>query len=410
MDRFLDDNNIVRKNKINDVLQKANALKERTQKKIESLTPEQYEFLTASPTTSIKQTKKQILQQVEDLTSNNNELITSTEERNDIEQQASVSVVEHSDNNALPPIDDALPPIDPLPIVVEQNLPQQEVIAKSNIVDKIPINEINVSEQDQLKADALLASLNSALLAHPIKEDKTDIADINNIDTINAGTINTNTIDTNTIDTEALLTKDNSIDNLKQEEQDIKNNDLNTFPQKDNSFISNTNIVDESNQSSSEVISETPVISPMPMQKKMHPTPTSTAHRLSTSQSQPQIQSQSQSQSFNRQTANEARQVKPMDRNVIPSRSNSAQNKDNVNNIVSKEQLNQPQAILLEKQRNAYNELVDLQVEFEIISRMLSRVEERLKPSYSTKIQAIQTQIKEKELRLATIANLLAGR
>ena len=396
MDRFLDDNNIVRKNKINDVLQKANALKERTQKKIESLTPEQYEFLTASPTTSIKQTKKQILQQVEDLTSNNNELITFTEERNDIEQQASVSVVEHSDNNALPPIDDALPPIDPLPIVVEQNLPQQEVIAKSNIVDKIPINEINVSEQDQLKADALLASLNSA--------------DINNIDTINAGTINTNTIDTNTIDTEALLTKDNSIDNLKQEEQDIKNNDLNTFPQKDNSFISNTNIVDESNQSSSEVISETPTISPMPMQKKMHPTPTSTAHRLSTSQSQPQIQSQSQSQSFNRQTANEARQVKPMDRNVIPSRSNSAQNKDNVNNIVSKEQLNQPQAILLEKQRNAYNELVDLQVEFEIISRMLSRVEERLKPSYSTKIQAIQTQIKEKELRLATIANLLAGR
>ena len=403
MDRFLDDNNIVRKNKINDVLQKANALKERTQKKIESLTPEQYEFLTASPTTGIKQTKKQILQQVEDLTSNNNELITSTEERNDIEQQASVSVVEHSDNNALPPIDDALPPIDPLPIVVEQNLPQQEVIAKSNIVDKIPINEINVSEQDQLKADALLASLNSALLAHPIKEDKTDIADINNIDTINTGTINTNTIDT-----EALLTKDNSIDNLKQEEQDIKNNNLNTFPQKDNSFISNANIVDESNQSSSEVISETPVISPMPMQKKMHPTPTSTAYRLSTSQSQPQIQSQSQS--FNRQTANEARQVKPMDRNVIPSRSNSAQNKDNVNNIVSKERLNQPQTILLEKQRNAYNELVDLQVEFEIISRMLSRVEERLKPSYSTKIQAIQTQIKEKELRLATIANLLAGR
>ena len=140
----------------------------------------------------------------------------------------------------------------------------------------------------------------------------------------------------------------------------------------------------------------------------MHPTPTSTAHRLSASQSQPQIQSQSQL--FNRQTANEARQVRPMDRNVIPSRSNSAQNKDNVNNIVSKERLNQPQAILLEKQRNAYNELVDLQVEFEIISRMLSRVEERLKPSYSTKIQAIQTQIKEKELRLATIANLLAGR
>lgn len=404
MDRFLDDNNIVRKNKINDVLQKANALKERTQKKIESLTPEQYELLTASPATGIKQTKKQILQQVEDL-ANNNELITSTEQYNDIEQQANISAVERSNNDSLPPSDNLLPPIDPLPIVVEQNLPQQEVIAKSNIVDKIPINEINVSEQDQLKADALLASLNSALLAHPIKEDKTDIAD-----TINAGTINTDTINTDTIDTEVLLTKDNSIDNLKQEEQDIKNNDSNTILQKDDSFISNTNIVNESNQSSSETISETPAISPALAQKKMHPTPTSTAHRLSASQSQLQIQSQSQSQSFNRQITNEARQVKPMDRNVISSRSNLAQNKDNVNNIISRERLNQPQAILLEKQRIAYNELVDLQVEFEIISRMLSRVEERLKPSYSTKIQAIQTQTKEKELRLATIANLLAGR
>lgn len=406
MDRFLDDNNIVRKNKINDVLQKANALKERTQKKIESLTPEQYELLTASPATGIKQTKKQILQQVEDL-ANNNELITSTEQYNDIERQANISAIERSNNDSLPPSDNLLPPIDPLPIVVEQNLPQQEIIAKSNIVDKIPINEINVSEQDQLKADALLASLNSALLAHPIKEDKTDIAD-----TINADTINTDIINTNTTDTEVLLTKDNSIDNFKQEEQDIKNNDLNTVLQKDDSFISNTNVVNESNQSSSEAISETPAISSAPTQKKMHPTPTSTAHRLSASQSQPQIQSQiqSQSQSFNRQTTNEARQVKPMDRNVIPSRSNSAQNKDNVNNIVSRERLNQPQAILLEKQRIAYNELVDLQVEFEIISRMLSRVEERLKPSYSTKIQAIQTQTKEKELRLATIANLLAGR
>lgn len=403
MDRFLDDNNIVRKNKINDVLQRANALKERTQKKIESLTPEQYELLTASPTISIKQTKKQILQQVEDLT-NNNELITSTEEHNNIkeyndniEQQTDISVIEHSDNDLLPPID-SLPSIDPLPIAGGQNLPQQEVIAKSNIVDKIPINEINVSEQDQLKANALLASINSTLLANPIK---TDIVDINNTDTID-------TINKDTIDTEAPLIKDNSIDNFKQEEQDIKNNDVNTVLQKDDSFINKTNIVNESNQSSSEAISSTStsILTISSAQKKMHPTPTSTAHRLSANQSQPQLQSQS----LNRQIANEARQVKPMERNVIPPRSNLAQNKDNVNNIISKERLNQPQAILLEKQRISYNELVDLQVEFEIISRMLSRVEERLKPSYSTKIQAIQTQIKEKELRLATIANLLAGR
>lgn len=400
MDRFLDDNNIVRKNKINDVLQRANALKERTQKKIESLTPEQYELLTASPTISIKQTKKQILQQVEDLTNNNNELIISTEEHNNIkeyndniEQQTNISVIKHSDN-------ELLPPIDPLPIAVEQNLPQQEVIAKSNIVDKIPINEINVSEQDQLKADALLASINSTLLANPIK---TDIVDINNTDTINTDTINTDTIDT-----EAPLIKDNSIDNFKQEEQDIKNNDVNTVLQKDDSFINKTNIVNESNQSSSAPSTSTSTSTISSAQKKMHPTPTSTAHRLSANQSQ--SQSRSQSPSFNRQIANEARQVKPMEQNVIPSRSNLAQNKDNVNNIVSKERLNQPQAILLEKQRISYNELVDLQVEFEIISRMLSRVEERLKPSYSTKIQAIQTQIKEKELRLATIANLLAGR
>lgn len=70
----------------------------------------------------------------------------------------------------------------------------------------------------------------------------------------------------------------------------------------------------------------------------------------------------------------------------------------------------QPHTVLLEKQKKAYNELVDLQTEFEIVSRMSLRVEEKLKPSYKTKIASIQTQIKEKELRLATIANLLNGR
>lgn len=74
------------------------------------------------------------------------------------------------------------------------------------------------------------------------------------------------------------------------------------------------------------------------------------------------------------------------------------------------EALYQPNTLLLEKQKKAYNELLDLQVEFEIISRMSLRVEEKLKTSYQTKMASIQTQIREKELRLSTISNLLGNR
>lgn len=78
-------------------------------------------------------------------------------------------------------------------------------------------------------------------------------------------------------------------------------------------------------------------------------------------------------------------------------------NKENDREAMNKE-------ILINKQNETNNELASMQIELEIISRMKLQIDDKLKPVYDGKIAKIQMNIKELELRAATIANLVAGR
>ena len=81
----------------------------------------------------------------------------------------------------------------------------------------------------------------------------------------------------------------------------------------------------------------------------------------------------------------------------------SKNNKENDREAMNKE-------ILINKQNETNNELASMQIELEIISRMKLQIDDKLKPVYDGKIAKIQMNIKELELRAATIANLIAGR
>ena len=81
----------------------------------------------------------------------------------------------------------------------------------------------------------------------------------------------------------------------------------------------------------------------------------------------------------------------------------SKNNKENDREAMNKE-------ILINKQNETNNELASMQIELEIISRMKLQIDDKLKPVYDGKITKIQMNIKELELRAATIANLIAGR
>lgn len=81
----------------------------------------------------------------------------------------------------------------------------------------------------------------------------------------------------------------------------------------------------------------------------------------------------------------------------------SKNNKENDREAMNKE-------ILINKQNETNNELASMQIELEIISRMKLQIDDKLKPVYDGKIAKIQMNIKELELRAATIANLVAGR
>ena len=94
---------------------------------------------------------------------------------------------------------------------------------------------------------------------------------------------------------------------------------------------------------------------------------------------------------------------------------NTKPNERNVNENIRKEILKtekiyKPAEILIKKQIQAYNDLVNYQVELEIVNRMSIRVEEKLRKSYNTRIYGLQSQIREQEIRLGVIADLLAGK
>ena len=73
------------------------------------------------------------------------------------------------------------------------------------------------------------------------------------------------------------------------------------------------------------------------------------------------------------------------------------------NNMTDKE-------LLLQKQNETNKEIKDLKLELEITSRMQLAVDDKLKTSYQTKVKSIQDKIKEKELRLSIITNIMNGR
>ena len=66
--------------------------------------------------------------------------------------------------------------------------------------------------------------------------------------------------------------------------------------------------------------------------------------------------------------------------------------------------------LLLNKQNEVHKEIKDLKLELEITARMQLVVDDKLKTSYQTKVKSIQDKIKEKELRLSIITNIMNGR
>ena len=84
--------------------------------------------------------------------------------------------------------------------------------------------------------------------------------------------------------------------------------------------------------------------------------------------------------------------------------------KDMKKEILKNEKIYTPQEMLIKKQIQAYNDLVGLQVELEITNQMSIRVEEKLRQSYNTKIYNLQIRIREQEIRLSIIADLLSGK
>ena len=66
--------------------------------------------------------------------------------------------------------------------------------------------------------------------------------------------------------------------------------------------------------------------------------------------------------------------------------------------------------LLLQKKEEAYNKLLDYQVEYEICSKMAIIVEDKLKTSYKTKLKDLQSKMTEQEQRISVIANLLKGK
>lgn len=66
--------------------------------------------------------------------------------------------------------------------------------------------------------------------------------------------------------------------------------------------------------------------------------------------------------------------------------------------------------ILHKKQLEAFDKLLDLQVELKICGRMLTAVDKKLKSTYELKIKSLQEKINEQELRISTITNLLSGK
>lgn len=63
--------------------------------------------------------------------------------------------------------------------------------------------------------------------------------------------------------------------------------------------------------------------------------------------------------------------------------------------------------MLLQKQDEAYNKLLDYQVEFEICSKMSVIVEDKLKTTYRTRLKDYQSKITEQEQRIKVIKQLL---
>ena len=63
--------------------------------------------------------------------------------------------------------------------------------------------------------------------------------------------------------------------------------------------------------------------------------------------------------------------------------------------------------ILLEKQNKAAYDLLDAKTELEILSRMIASLDSKKRPAYETRLASVQDKIKEQELRLSIINNLL---
>ena len=330
MDRFLNEDNIVKKNNtIQNVLQKANILKQQTQQKINQLTPEQ---------------------------------LMSIQIDTPIQMNAPAQI---------------------------NTFTQTDIPMQQGVSSNINNSSININENE-------INSLNGADLLHTVmqkvQQNQLYTQEMNNTHS--------------RIDTQSNKSNKNNIySNIDIER--INNNELIY----DNNTVANNISNDINTQSRIDTLSKIDVLSSM--------------NNLIKEQNTNYIQTEEKKQMFdatNQLKTNNSIVDQSLNNNIVNAKElnnnqdiNTEQNnnksmKDIKKEILKSEKMYTPQEMLIKKQIQAYNELVNLQVELEIINRMSIRVEEKLRQSYNTKTYSLQIRIREQEIRLGVLADLLAGK
>lgn len=351
MDRFLNENNIIKKNSnIQNVLQKANLLKQQTQQKIAQLTPEQLASIQQDVPIQMNEPNSQNnFNRINNSTNNfpseanqlqANQLEMNQLKTNQLEQQ-------HINTNTNDLVNNILHNVEQLTNSIDNT-------QLSNINTQVNINNTqlpNIDDTQLLNIDKQ-ANMNNQIGIDTLINNNP--LNINNQFDINKQSINEVFIDKQSINNQINNNIPANINNNIQQKKEIifdATNQLKTNNLQNN--INSKNIIDKKDKTiiNNEEIKEEDIVN------------------------------------------NLNKDIKVLKKEILKT-----------------DKIFTPQETLIKKQIQAYNELVNLQVELEIINRMSIRVEEKLRQSYNTKAYNLQIRIREQEIRLGVIADLLSGK